>query len=142
MQKAIDGSPWRPSDSIHAVRGKPLMRDGKIITDIDAIGVSDEILLLVSCKSIPYSPEYDSGKFESVLSAVSASLDGSYQCKQLSLRVADPAARLDQNSRFVQAAVVGRSAKPVPKSLRIKIDRKPRRPEGQPGRDHGTDGSS
>lgn len=48
------------------LRGKPLRKQGRHITDIDAIGVQGNRLLCVSCKSTLYSPQYDAGEFRTV----------------------------------------------------------------------------
>ena len=39
---------------------------GRDLTDVDALGVNGNTILLVSCKSIVYSPEYDAGEFRIV----------------------------------------------------------------------------
>lgn len=63
IQSAIDQSPWRPEVHFRSLRGRPLRRAGKTLTDIDALGVQGKSLLLVSCKSTLYSPEYDAGDY-------------------------------------------------------------------------------
>ncbi|MBB6187934.1 hypothetical protein [Rhodanobacter sp. MP7CTX1] len=59
VQSAIDNSSWRPDTPLRDLRGRPLRRAGKAVTDIDALGVRGTSLLLVSCKSTLYSPQYD-----------------------------------------------------------------------------------
>jgi hypothetical protein len=66
VQDVIDNTLWRPPEPLRRIRGRTLTRQGANITDIDAIGMKDDTLLLVSCKSIPYSSEYDAGKYEVV----------------------------------------------------------------------------
>lgn len=61
VQSAIDNSPWRPEAPLRSLRGRPLRRAGKTLTDVDALGVSGTSLLLVSCKSTLYSQKYDVG---------------------------------------------------------------------------------
>jgi hypothetical protein len=61
-QRTIDSTPWRPIESFHALRGKPLRSAGLFITDIDALGQRNDTLLLVSCKSIPFSGAVDVGR--------------------------------------------------------------------------------
>lgn len=66
VQAAIDGSAWRPTHAMAKLRGKPLRRQGRHITDIDAIGIQGDRLLCVSCKSTLYSPQYDAGEFRTI----------------------------------------------------------------------------
>jgi len=61
VQSVIDNSTWRPETPLRSLRGRPLRRAGKALTDVDALGVRGTSLLLVSCKSTLYSPEYDAG---------------------------------------------------------------------------------
>lgn len=62
-QDLIDRTPWEPSPEVKSLRGRPLRQSGRIITDIDAIGVRERTLLIVSCKSIIYDRDYDQGEF-------------------------------------------------------------------------------
>jgi hypothetical protein len=66
VQNTIDNTPWRPPELLRQIRGRTLTRQGTKVTDVDAIGTKDDILLLASCKSISYSNEYDAGKYEVV----------------------------------------------------------------------------
>jgi len=61
VQGMIDKSRWAPSKELRNLRGRTLRLDGKHITDIDAIASIDGNLLLVSCKSMPYTLELDAG---------------------------------------------------------------------------------
>lgn len=65
-QEVINRTHWKPSMKIHDLRGRQLRRNGKTITDIDAVGEKDGVLLLVSCKSIIYDRDYDRGVFKCV----------------------------------------------------------------------------
>lgn len=69
IQDGLDRSEWVPSDKIRALRGRHLKLNGKQITDIDAIGQCGNRVLLVSCKNVPYSPEYDAGELRAVQNA-------------------------------------------------------------------------
>ncbi|MET7463204.1 hypothetical protein [Nonomuraea sp. NPDC005501] len=62
VQEVIDASAWRPGDRLRALRGRALRVGGRTVTDLDAVGERDGVLLAVSAKSVPYSPEYDSGE--------------------------------------------------------------------------------
>lgn len=62
-QDLIGRTPWEPSPEVKSLRGRPLRQSGRIITDIDAIGVRGRTLLIVSCKSIIYDRDYDQGVF-------------------------------------------------------------------------------
>jgi hypothetical protein len=61
-QREVDAGPWRPSARIRELRGRVLRVDGKDLTDVDALAEREQVLLLVSCKSIPYSGEVDIGR--------------------------------------------------------------------------------
>jgi hypothetical protein len=69
VQEIIDRSRWRPTPELAKLRGRPLKRQGMDITDIDAIGVWEGQLLLVSCKSLIYDAEYDRGTHRVVANA-------------------------------------------------------------------------
>jgi len=74
VQKIIDASSWCPPENIKRIRGLPLRHSSRgknAVTDIDALGVREDILLIVSCKSIPYSEYYDAGDYSAVRSAIS-----------------------------------------------------------------------
>ena len=62
-QDMIDATSWAPLPDVKALRGRPLRQGGKVLTDIDAIGVKERTLLIVSCKSIIYDRTYDLGEF-------------------------------------------------------------------------------
>ena len=67
VQSVIDATGWRPGGPLRAIRRRTLRIQGKTITDIDAIGCgSHGRLLLVSCKSMLYTPEYDTGEHGAV----------------------------------------------------------------------------
>jgi hypothetical protein len=65
-QAHIDRSNWAPPPQWLHYRGRTLRLAGRDLTDIDALGVNGNTLLLVSCKSIVYSPEYDVGQFRNI----------------------------------------------------------------------------
>ncbi|NYH12264.1 hypothetical protein [Pseudomonas moraviensis] len=68
VQEVIDNSHWG-DESIRAIRQKELRIHGRALTDIDAIGAYNGTLLLVSCKSIPYTREYDQGTHNAIRNA-------------------------------------------------------------------------
>ncbi len=70
VQEVIDLSSWADR-SIQGLRQRELKVDGQALTDIDAIGSYDGTLLLVSCKSIPYTREYDRGTHNTIRNAAS-----------------------------------------------------------------------
>lgn len=70
VQEVIDLSPWADS-SIQGLRQRELKVDGQALTDIDAIGSYEGTLLVVSCKSIPYTREYDRGTHNAIRNAAS-----------------------------------------------------------------------
>ena len=62
-QDLIDGTAWLPPPELKALRGRTLRAGGRALTDIDAIGVKERSLLIVSCKSVIYDRDYDQGDF-------------------------------------------------------------------------------
>ncbi len=68
VQERIDQSPWRPADSARALR-RHLRLGGAWLTDIDAVAERNGVLLLVSCKNIPFTREYDAGDYKTVRNA-------------------------------------------------------------------------
>jgi hypothetical protein len=62
-QDLIDGTAWSPPPEVQALRGRTLRAGGRALTDIDAIGVKERSLLIVSCKSVIYDRDYDQGDF-------------------------------------------------------------------------------
>lgn len=68
VQSVIDLSPWA-DNSIKGLRQRELKIDGQALTDIDAIGSYNGTLLVVSCKSIPYTREYDCGVHKDIRNA-------------------------------------------------------------------------
>lgn len=73
-QELIDGTSWEPSPEVKSLRGRPLRQTGKVLTNIDAIGVREQTLLIVSCKSIIYDRDYDQGVFR-VIRNTQATID-------------------------------------------------------------------
>lgn len=66
VQEEIDRSRWRPPESLRDLRGRTLRLSGRMVTDIDAIAMKDNVILLVSCKSMPYTRDLDAGVYNSV----------------------------------------------------------------------------
>jgi hypothetical protein len=58
IQHLIDQTAWKPSENIHKWRGRDVMIGDQVITDIDAIGERDGILLIIEAKAIYYSSAY------------------------------------------------------------------------------------
>lgn len=70
VQDSIDRTRW--GNSQHRVmRQRTLRVRGQNLTDIDAIGSYKDTLLIVSCKSIPYTRDYDQGTHRAVRNAAS-----------------------------------------------------------------------
>ncbi len=65
-QDEINHSQWQPSNEINKLRGRTLYHHGNAVTDIDAIGERNGVLLCVSCKSIVYTREHDVGDYRQV----------------------------------------------------------------------------
>lgn len=75
-QEVINKSAYKPSDEVLKLRGRSLTLKGKVITDIDAIGAKDDTLLLVQCKSLVYSDEYDMGEKKAIINSWSTVENG------------------------------------------------------------------
>ena len=75
VQRVIDASKWRPEEKIRGLRRKELRIGGKSISDIDALGTRGKSIILVSCKSLVYSSEYDIGDYRTVRNAASTVVD-------------------------------------------------------------------
>jgi len=69
VQAAVNASRYAPPAEVLVVRGRTLKLRGRDITDLDAIARVDGSLVLLSCKSIIYSPEYDMGEYRAVRNA-------------------------------------------------------------------------
>jgi hypothetical protein len=69
VQDSIDQSRWKPPEHLAALRRRTLRFDGGNVTDLDAIGTRDGTLLLVSCKNVAYTEEYDAGVYNPVRNA-------------------------------------------------------------------------
>lgn len=72
VQGIIDRSPWAPPKHLRDLRGKQLTINGRDITDIDAIGVRGDTLLLVDCKGIRITEEFQSGDYDAIRNARTA----------------------------------------------------------------------
>lgn len=70
VQDAIDRTRWGHSQH-RTMRQRTLRVRGQSLTDIDAIGSYEDALLVVSCKSIPYTREYDQGTHKAIRNAAS-----------------------------------------------------------------------
>lgn len=70
-QGHLDGSNWAPASRWREYQGRELRAGGRDITDIDAIGCCGNTLLLVSCKSVAYSHDYDVGDYRTIRNVAS-----------------------------------------------------------------------
>lgn len=66
VQEMIDQTAWAPTSSLRELRGRTLRHNKRSITDVDALAVSGSTVLLVSCKSVPYTHDYDRGDYAAV----------------------------------------------------------------------------
>ncbi len=60
VQAMLDQSAWRPPADVKMVRGRTLTLGGIPITNLDALATHGNVLLLVDCKSVAVSAEYES----------------------------------------------------------------------------------
>jgi hypothetical protein len=65
-QRRINNSDWAPPNRYADLRGRKLLHNDTSITDIDAIGHKDGVILLVDTKSRIYNDEYDMGDYQTV----------------------------------------------------------------------------
>jgi hypothetical protein len=66
VQAEIDRTAWAAKSPLQKFRQKTLRLNGNSITDIDAIAMHGTKLLLVSCKSVPYTAAYERGDYGTV----------------------------------------------------------------------------
>jgi hypothetical protein len=66
VQETIDQTSWQPVADLRRLVGRHLRITAQNLTDIDAIGAKGGVLLLASCKSIPYTSELDAGEYRHV----------------------------------------------------------------------------
>ncbi|MFE2752563.1 hypothetical protein ACFXGA_11250 [Actinosynnema sp. NPDC059335] len=59
VQRAIDGTRWRPGPPLAAAVSRPLKLNGRVFSDLDAAGAHHGNLLIVSCKSWQMTERYD-----------------------------------------------------------------------------------
>lgn len=69
VQRRIDETAWKPSETERKHIGLKLKRGGQEVTDIDAVASDASTLVLVSCKSRLKSGLYDTGDFATVRNA-------------------------------------------------------------------------
>ncbi len=87
VQAAIDASPWAPPPHVRELRRRELRIRGEKITDVDAIGLHNSTLLLISCKSLIYSAAYDVGDYQTVRNAASTVADAVDHWLQIAARL-------------------------------------------------------
>jgi len=66
VQYEIDATPAAPPTELRKMRGRDLWLKGNMVTDADALAVVGDVLLVVSCKSIPRTPDLDAGVYARV----------------------------------------------------------------------------
>jgi hypothetical protein len=66
VQEMIDLTAWAPKSPFRELCRRTLGLNGSPITDVDALAVNGSTVILVSCKSIPYTHEYDGGDYRTV----------------------------------------------------------------------------
>lgn len=76
VQREIDETSWRCPESLRPLIQRHLERDGKPIGEVDAIAYRDGTCLLVSCKSILYTNQYDMGIYSTVRNATTTITNG------------------------------------------------------------------
>jgi hypothetical protein len=59
VRAAIDRTEWKPNPALATAVARPLKRDGRIFSDLDAAGARAGVLLIVSCKSWQMTEKYD-----------------------------------------------------------------------------------
>jgi hypothetical protein len=69
VQELIDQTGWKPSGDLRSMQRRALRLNGQKITDLDAVGERNGVLLGVSCKSRIYSAEYHAGEYQAVRNA-------------------------------------------------------------------------
>lgn len=71
VQEIINKTRWKPSRALQDYRGRHLRNNNaEKITDLDALAEHDGNLIVFSCKSRPYTLNYDAGEYSVVRSGV------------------------------------------------------------------------
>lgn len=65
-QELIDKTEFTPNEKIKALISRDLRFNNKKITDLDAIMIVDNVLLILSCKSILLTDDYDKGNYNAI----------------------------------------------------------------------------
>ena len=93
VQGLIDVSPWAPGEELAKHVGMDLYRGSQLVTDLDALGTKDGVLLMVSCKSLAKTMQYDAGDFQKVRAAKSTVEKAVLALRQLEIDIQqDPGA--------------------------------------------------
>jgi hypothetical protein len=66
VQDLIDNSPWRPPDRFRSLIKKKIREQGRTITDIDAVAVRGNTLLLIDCKAFQATDAFMRGEYGAV----------------------------------------------------------------------------
>ena len=108
VQGVIDATRWAPSGSVRSLRHRTLRReDGTAITEVDAIGVLDDILLFVSVKAWTQPEMLEFGEYGSIgnrmVDVESAVSDWQNKIKQIALH--PDVARVAKGARVVGVVV-------------------------------------
>jgi hypothetical protein len=67
VQRMIDTSRWRPPDELRPLIGRVIRSEGNAVTDIDAVAVADNTLLLIDAKAYRLTPRVASGEYSATL---------------------------------------------------------------------------
>ncbi len=66
VQAVIDATPSRPEGRLRDLIGRTIRVDGKVLTDIDALACSEDLLILVDAKAWAVPPTLQFGEFYAV----------------------------------------------------------------------------
>lgn len=94
IQALIDDSSWKPAVQIRSLRGRTLRLNGEALTDLDAIGFNEGTLLIVSCKSIRYTADYDAGDWRVVRNVASRIEQGVQELDEILRKLAEERANI------------------------------------------------
>jgi hypothetical protein len=67
VQQIIDTSSWRPPDELRSLIGRVIRTGGNAVTDIDAVAMADDTLLLIDTKAFRVSEQLAAGEYSATL---------------------------------------------------------------------------
>jgi hypothetical protein len=83
VQALVDRTRWKPKGAARELVGKVIRQGGKDLTDLDAVGVLGNVLLIVSAKSRVSVAGLDAGNYQPVRNAAAATVQATEEALRL-----------------------------------------------------------